>query len=603
MQILCTVDIRTRELYLEDVTIAAFDHLVDDVLFVIEPIDGFQLETSTIKIAAVGPLGEPHDYEIDPSTVTVDEETGNINFVWSIPVGVTAMPLTAFKISDTKNITFAVCAEIVSGDNLVKAWHSDDGVIKVKAHLEPESGGGEDPSEEATNAQKIGQLQTATAILQREISGIASGTPPTADSTEDMDPDESTVYINTTDGNWYYYDGSAWQIGGVYGGAVTSTTFNQHGVPADDFAVGEALDGLDDRVTALESGTSTGVPTSVRQAMLALFEKAAYIETGLSDEVAVVQAWAEATTSITVSPSTASVSSASPTAQLTAVTTPAGGAVTWASSNTAVATVSSAGLVTAVGNGTATIRATSGDVSVSCAVTVTGFATLTGIIAVYSGGSVTTDATLSDLTSDLVVTGSYDDSTTAVITDYTLSGTLSAGTSTITVSYGGFTDTFTVTVTETALYPLPDIARTAVTGDITVEVTNGNHVKVIITASSRGPYIYAASAQGAFYTNRGTLFEVPAGASWETEVTNISFSGNNSADNYFAAALKPSSSESFGSSGGIHISTTGDGTLEDVSISGTAESATTIYCLLIFAYRSVTIEFDYKFRVNGTRYI
>lgn len=241
MQILCTVDIRTRELYLEDVTIAAFDHLVDDVLFVIEPIDGFQLETSTIKIAAVGPLGEPHDYEIDPSTVTVDEETGNINFVWSIPVGVTAMPLTAFKISDTKNITFAVCAEIVSGDNLVKAWHSDDGTIKVKAHLEPESGGGEDPSETATNAQKIGQLQSATAILQREISGIASGTPPTASSTSEMDPGESTVYINTTDGNWYYYDGSAWQIGGVYGGAITSTTFTEHGVPADDFAVGQAL--------------------------------------------------------------------------------------------------------------------------------------------------------------------------------------------------------------------------------------------------------------------------------------------------------------------------------------------------------------------------
>ena len=222
MQILCTVDIRTRELYLEDVTIAAFDHLVDDVLFVIEPIDGFQLETSSIKIAAVGPLGEPHDYEIDPSTVTVDEETGNINFIWSIPVGVTAMPLTTFKISDTKKITFAVCAEIVSGDNLVKAWHSDDGTIKVKAHLEPESGGGEVPSEEATNAQKIGQLQTATAILQREISGIASGTPPTANSTDDMNHEVSTVYINTTDGNWYYWDGSAWQIGGQYGGAVVS---------------------------------------------------------------------------------------------------------------------------------------------------------------------------------------------------------------------------------------------------------------------------------------------------------------------------------------------------------------------------------------------
>lgn len=251
MQILCTVDIRTRELYLEDVTIAAFDHLVDDVLFVIEPIDGFQLETSSIKIAAVGPLGEPHDYEIDPSTVTVDEETGNINFVWSIPVGVTAMPLTAFKTNDIKKITFAVCAEIVSGDNLVKAWHSNDGTIKVKAHLEPESGGGETPEEQATNAQKIAALQVSTSILQRKVAGIAGGIPPTADSMAEMDPSDSNVYINTTDSKWYYWDGSDWQIGGTYGGTVTSTTFTEHGVPADDFAVGEALTNLDARIASI----------------------------------------------------------------------------------------------------------------------------------------------------------------------------------------------------------------------------------------------------------------------------------------------------------------------------------------------------------------
>lgn len=49
----------------------------------------------------------------------------------------------------------------------------------------------------------------------------------------------------------------------------------------------------------------------------------------------------------------------------------------------------------------------------------------------------------------LVVTAVYSDSTTDVVTDYTLSGTLSVGTSTITASYGGKTDTFSVTVTAT----------------------------------------------------------------------------------------------------------------------------------------------------------
>lgn len=288
MQILCTVDIRTRELYLEDVTIAAFDHLVDDVLFVIEPIDGFQLETSSIKIAAVGPLGEPHDYEIDPSTVTVDEETGNINFVWSIPVGVTAMPLTAFKISDTKNITFAVCAEIVSGDNLVKAWHSDDGTIKVKAHLEPESGGGEDPEEEATNAQKIAQLQTNVAVINTQVGALANGSPTPVATVAEM-TDESAVYLYTgsetgyTAGNWYYYNGTAWTSGGTYGGAVTSKTFNQHDVPADDFAVGQALA---EKADADDVGDLSQLTTTAKDNLVSAINEAAEDAKAVDDALA-----------------------------------------------------------------------------------------------------------------------------------------------------------------------------------------------------------------------------------------------------------------------------------------------------------------------------
>jgi Bacterial Ig-like domain (group 3). len=52
----------------------------------------------------------------------------------------------------------------------------------------------------------------------------------------------------------------------------------------------------------------------------------------------------------------------------------------------------------------------------------------------------------------LTVTATYSASTTATVTDYTLSGTLTEGTSTITVSYGGKTTTFSVTVTEDDRY-------------------------------------------------------------------------------------------------------------------------------------------------------
>lgn len=81
-------------------------------------------------------------------------------------------------------------------------------------------------------------------------------------------------------------------------------------------------------------------------------------------------------------------------------------------------------------------------------------ANLVSISAVYTqSGTVYDTDTLDSLKSDLVVTAVYSDSTTETVasTDYTLSGTLTEGTSTITVSYGGKTDTFTVTVSSNTL--------------------------------------------------------------------------------------------------------------------------------------------------------
>jgi hypothetical protein len=76
--------------------------------------------------------------------------------------------------------------------------------------------------------------------------------------------------------------------------------------------------------------------------------------------------------SITVSPASASLVVGA-SQQLTATTSPAGttATITWSSTNTAVATVTGSGLVKAVSAGSATIRATSGSVSGSSAITVT----------------------------------------------------------------------------------------------------------------------------------------------------------------------------------------------------------------------------------------
>jgi len=265
MTILCTIDLLTREVFLPaDQRIAAYDHNVDVIHFQAEPVEDFSFDLSSIRIAAKGPNKARHDYPVDPSTVSIEEETGYITFDWPIPQGVTEMPEDMFGYGSTGQLIFAVCAEIISGSTLSKAWHSDDGIITVVAHLEPEAGGGEDPEEEATNRQMIGQLQTDMAVVQREVAAVAGGVPTVVDSISDM-TDTGLIYILSSDSKWYYHNGSAWQIGGQYGGAVTSTTFTEHGVPADDFAVGEALagkadaddvDAIDGRVTGVEGDVS-----------------------------------------------------------------------------------------------------------------------------------------------------------------------------------------------------------------------------------------------------------------------------------------------------------------------------------------------------------
>ena len=87
---------------------------------------------------------------------------------------------------------------------------------------------------------------------------------------------------------------------------------------------------------------------------------------------------------------------------------------------------------------------------------------LVSISAVYTqSGTVYDTASLDDLKPDLVVTAHWSDNTTSTITTYTLSGTLTEGTSTITVAYGGKTTTFNVTVS--VFNTSPAIAETGKT--------------------------------------------------------------------------------------------------------------------------------------------
>ena len=142
------------------------------------------------------------------------------------------------------------------------------------------------------------------------------------------------------------------------------------------------------------------------------------------------------------------------TLQLSATVSPSDATnktVTYKSSNTAVATVSSSGKVTAKGAGTATITATAGSKSATCSITVEGIVDATGGTnkTISEGETLklsvkkypTTSGTLN------VAWTSSDTSVVTVENDGTITG-VSVGTATVTAKLNSYTVTYKITVVE-----------------------------------------------------------------------------------------------------------------------------------------------------------
>lgn len=232
-------------------------------------------------------------------------------------------------------------------------------------------------------------------------------------------------------------------------------------------------------------------------------------------------------------------------------------------------------------------------------------ATLSSITAVYTqSGTVYDTDTLDSLKSDLVVTAVYSDSTTETVasTDYTLSGTLTEGTSTITVSYGGKTDTFTVTVSEPgALYPLTDGTYATGTGSATCTITNGNHVRIDLVQTIGGN-LFINLKDGGMDTsatpinNKPEWFSIPNNVESILSITNITNNGLTWQSNFRKA--NTTSSGSFGTE-----SSSGS---TDQIVTKTLLTAESVSCLFIYLSGLSAgdyIEFDVSFTVGGTKYI
>lgn len=309
--------------------------------------------------------------------------------------------------------------------------------------------------------------------------------------------------------------------------------------------------------TVVEPVSGGSVSTDVRQAIYTLLENAAYATTGLEDEIAIVQAWAQEVTALSISPTSLEISNTPQV--ITATVVPSGSLVTWTSSDESVATVVG-GIVTGVRNGSCVITATAGGRSANCAVTVSGMTGLTSISAVYTptkARAVLSSDSLDTLKQNLVVTATYADSSTETIPadEYYLSGTLTTGTSSVTVIYGGKTTTFEVTVI----------------GSLPVEYKRAQYIHSDdMTGQYNGAYIDTGKKFGSSVSTARYLVGIQGGSissSWTDSMLAISVrqTGGGSGNNHgFTAGLSAGSSDPrlFYSFGGATASWTPSDTSE-----------------------------------------
>ena len=176
-------------------------------------------------------------------------------------------------------------------------------------------------------------------------------------------------------------------------------------------------------------------------------------------------------------------------------------------------------------------------------------ANLVSISAVYSGGAVPEGTSLNALKTDLTVTAHFDDQTTQTVTNYTLSGTLTEGTSTITVSYGGKTTTFTVTVTSGILYSwdLTDSLTDSVGGKLATTTATQDSTGLHFTSGSKYiefPTVYAKDRtyeidvisilrSSSAMQNYGRLFMVDADSATGTGGSGLILSGGKKGGDLF----------------------------------------------------------------------
>ena len=238
---------------------------------------------------------------------------------------------------------------------------------------------------------------------------------------------------------------------------------------------------------------------------------------------------------------------------------------------------------------------------------------LVSISAEYTqSGTIYTDDTLAEIETNgtLVVTAHYSDTSTEVIpsTGYTLSGSLTAGTSEITVTYEDQTATFEATVTA-PLYSISDFAEKSVTVSSRVyKISKSGNYFTIKGKGSASLYVYPDGTCSGTAPS-ATLFTVQVGD--EVFSTADVQSWTNPTSTPITAHFKYSRTDT---TGNLYTATcpmaangSGSGGVTDFSITSTLARPVGGFCFQFYdnpgTNDNVSITFRPKLFVNGVRYL
>ena len=224
--IILNVDEVRRTLSASGGAFVVHDKEVDIVRFAIN--SGFADIVLDGQVALRVMYQRPGETEVRAQTLTYYDTDGLRNYYdWQ---------LLSADLEHKGTITCALCILRTEGD--VEEWHTTPYQIRVLDTIHADDSDEADETITPTVAQRV-------AILESMIQRVASGAPIVVASTSAM-TDTAQIYVLSTDGQWYYHNGSAWVAGGEYGAVSTDTALTQSGIPADAKKVGDEITNLKD---------------------------------------------------------------------------------------------------------------------------------------------------------------------------------------------------------------------------------------------------------------------------------------------------------------------------------------------------------------------